>query len=637
VADDASGLPFGLLAGLGQGSIVGGYQVEDRIGIGGMAVVFRARDMRLGRPVALKVLAPALAANEEFRHRFIREWRAATAVEHPHIIPVYAADDAGDVLYIAMRLVSGGDLRTLVRGQGPLDPARTAGIVSAVASALDAAHAVGLVHRDVKPGNILFDTVAGLPDHVYLSDFGLSKGMTSSAGLTGTGQFLGTPDFAAPEQIVGKRLDGRADQYALACVAFTLLTASPVFPRDEPMSVLYAHVQEPPPSVAARCPGLPEAADAVLARALAKSPADRYPSCGEFAADLRIAIAAIPGPGGYAQTGDGLLGTGDLPRRAATASFAPSSDDSLTSPTRLRGIAGGASAPHRSPEAPDGLDGASGPSSSSGTRDVPGIGFLNLDHPTQARTAPALRAAASGQDTEPAKPTPGPAKPTPGPAIHQQKAGQGSRRARIAAAAAVLVLAAGGAAIAVLMTSNSGFSPAAADGTDPSASTSPAAVNDSSPPAATAPASVASPTATDSSAPSVATSPSVAETTPAAAPSTQQASPPSTAPVGQIPYGYGMAGLSCSNLGSIGSVAGGASASLEVGDVSDASVRVYYLGTQAQGYPVQFVTTVAPHSSVTLSATDGQDWMVETQGGTCMGVWRLQGAHPLIHVSNKTA
>jgi len=201
----------------------------------------------------------------------------------------------------------------------------------------------------------------------------------------------------------------------------------------------------------------------------------------------------------------------------------------------------------------------------------------------------------------------------------------------------VLVLAAGGAAIAVLMTSNSGFSPAAADGTDPSASTSPAAVNDSSPPAATAPASVASPTATDSSAPSVATSPSVAETTPAAAPSTQQASPPSTAPVGQIPYGYGMAGLSCSNLGSIGSVTGGASASLEVGDVSDASVRVYYLGTQAQGYPVQFVTTVAPHSSVTLSATDGQDWMVETQGGTCMGVWRLQDAHPLIHVSNKTA
>src|SRR6185437_12725847 len=299
VTADASGLPFGLLGGLGPGSVIAGYQIEDRLGMGGMAVVFRARDLRLGRLVALKVLAPALAADEEFRARFIREWRAATAVEHPHIIPVYAADEAGDVLYIAMRLVSGGDLRALVRREGPLDPRRAAGLGSAVAAALDAAYPVGLVHRAVKPGNILIDSVAGLPDHVYLSDFGLSKGIMSSAGLTGTGQFLGTPDFAAPEQITGKRTDGRTDQYALACVAFTLLTARPVFPRDDAMAVMFAHVQDLPPSAAALRPGLPPEVDLVLARAMAKSPDDRFATCGEFATTLRAAMEAAAGTGDF--------------------------------------------------------------------------------------------------------------------------------------------------------------------------------------------------------------------------------------------------------------------------------------------------------------------------------------------------
>lgn len=319
---DASGLPFGLLGGLGPGSIIADYQIEDRLGMGGMAVVFRARDLRLGRLVALKVLAPALAADEEFRTRFIREWRAATAVEHPHIIPVYAADEAGDVLYIAMRLVSGGDLRTLVRREGPLDPWRTAGLVSAVAAALDAAHAVGLVHRDVKPGNILIDSVAGLADHVYLSDFGLSKGMMSSAGLTGTGQFLGTPDFAAPEQITGRRTDGHTDQYALGCVAFTLLTARPVFPRDDPMAVMFAHVQDLPPSAAALRPDLPAAVDQVLTRALAKSPDDRFATCGEFATALRAAMGAAPGTGDHRQTDASQPTTESPPERSATASSA---------------------------------------------------------------------------------------------------------------------------------------------------------------------------------------------------------------------------------------------------------------------------------------------------------------------------
>ena len=169
-----------------------------------MAVVFRARDERLGRLVALKILAPALAADEGFRHRFIRESRAAAAVDDPHIVPVFEAGEADGVLFIAMRYVPGGDVRSLVRREGPLPPARVVAIISPVASALDAAHAAGLVHRDVKPANMLVDVRPGRPDHVYLSDFGLSKGALSSAALTGAGQFLGTLDYISPEQIRGR-------------------------------------------------------------------------------------------------------------------------------------------------------------------------------------------------------------------------------------------------------------------------------------------------------------------------------------------------------------------------------------------------------------------------------------------------
>src|SRR5690349_20941944 len=190
------------------------YQLEERIGAGGMAVVFRARDERLERRVALKVLAPAIAGDEAFRRRFIRESRSAAAVDDPHIVPVFEAGEADGVLFIAMRYVSGGDVRTLVDRVGPLSPARAAGIVSAVASALDAAHVAGLVHRDVKPRNMLVDARPGRPDHVYLSDFGLTKADQSVASLTGSGQFLGTVDYCAPEQIEGRLVDGRADEYA---------------------------------------------------------------------------------------------------------------------------------------------------------------------------------------------------------------------------------------------------------------------------------------------------------------------------------------------------------------------------------------------------------------------------------------
>ena len=279
-----------ILAPLAGGSRLAGYRLEERIGAGGMAVVFRARDSRLNRTVALKVLIPALATVEGFRVRFLRESRAAATVDHPHIIPVYEAGEADGVLFIAMRFVAGGDLRAVIRREGPLSAHRAASFISPVASALDAAHAAGLVHRDVKPANILVDTGTGRPDQVYLSDFGLSKAALASVGLTGTGQFLGTPDYSAPEQVSGRAVDGRADQYALACVAFTLLTGQPLFPRDEPMAVLLAHTSEPPAPVSAQRPDLPAATDQVLSRALAKAPENRFGSCGEFAEALREAL-----------------------------------------------------------------------------------------------------------------------------------------------------------------------------------------------------------------------------------------------------------------------------------------------------------------------------------------------------------
>ena len=298
VRGDASGLPAGATAG----SRVAGYLLEEQVGEGGMAVVFRARDERLGRLVALKALAPALAADAEFRQRFLRESRMAAAVDDPHIIPVFEAGEAGGVLFIAMRYVPGGDVRTLLRREGPLSAGRAAAIISAVASALDAAHAAGLVHRDVKPANMLLDARAGRPDHVYLSDFGLSRPALAATGLTGPGQFVGTLDYVAPEQLEGQPVDGRADQYALACAAFELLAGSPPFHREEPMAVMYAHVSQPPPLLTSLRPAVP-AADQVLARALAKAPARRYATCREFADALRGSLglppyAQVPGEAG---------------------------------------------------------------------------------------------------------------------------------------------------------------------------------------------------------------------------------------------------------------------------------------------------------------------------------------------------
>ena len=306
MAGESPGQASWMATGLAPGSVVGGYRIESQLGAGGMAVVFLARDEGLDRAVALKVLTPAMAGDAEFRERFIRESRAAARVDHPHIIPVHGAGESDGVLYLAMRFVSGGDLRSVIQREGPLSGERAAFLLSPVASALDAAHAAGLVHRDVKPANILIDTSPGRPDHPYLSDFGLAKGAASATGLTGTGQFLGTPDFAAPEQISGQPARSQTDQYALACVGFTVLTGAPPFARDTSLAVLWAHMYDPPPAVHASRRDLPAAVDGVLARALAKNPERRYRTCGEFTDALRGALG-LPA---YAGTRPSVTGGG---------------------------------------------------------------------------------------------------------------------------------------------------------------------------------------------------------------------------------------------------------------------------------------------------------------------------------------
>ncbi|GHE36412.1 serine/threonine-protein kinase [Streptomyces vinaceus] len=283
-----------------RGKRIAGYLVESEIGRGGMAVVYLARDLRLDRPVALKLLAPELARNDVFRRRFAHESKVAAAIDHPHIVPVFEAGETEGLLYIAMRYVPGQDLRALLDRTGPLPVETAARIAGQVASALDAAHAHDLVHRDVKPGNILVaeGTDSEHPEHVYLTDFGLTKKSLSLTGFTSVGQFVGTLDYVAPEQISGKPVDGRCDVYSLGCVVHETLTGSPPFRREDDMALLWAHQFDPPPPVSSLRPGLPAAVDEVLAKALAKSPDDRWNSCLEFTGALRRAGArAAPPPG----------------------------------------------------------------------------------------------------------------------------------------------------------------------------------------------------------------------------------------------------------------------------------------------------------------------------------------------------
>ena len=276
----------------GQSGTIAGYQLDSCIGRGSAAAVYLAREGHGHGRVALKVVAPELAGDADFRTRVIRESRAAAALDHPHIIPVFEADEAGGALYVAMRYVPGGDARSLLSQLGPLSPGYAGQIVTQIASALDAAHAHGLTHRDVRLANILLDGDAG--DHAYLSDFGMSKVFTPGQVIAAE-QAGGSLDYLAPEQIEGHPVDGRADLYSLACTGFELLCGTPPFGPDQGQTLMYAQIYANPPAASARRAGLPAAVDSVLATALAKDPADRYQSCGRFAKELSAALGVRPG------------------------------------------------------------------------------------------------------------------------------------------------------------------------------------------------------------------------------------------------------------------------------------------------------------------------------------------------------
>ena len=262
-------------------------------GPGAMGTVYLARDAATDRRVALKVLAPELARDERFRRRFLRESAVAAALRHPNVVRTLAAGDEDGLLYLAMEYVDGVDLRELLRDDGRLAPERAVRLVSEVAGALDAAHDKGLVHRDVKPGNVLVSRVEE-PERAYVCDFGLARHVSSVWSLTGDRGFVGTIDYVPPEQIEGGSIDRRADVYSLGCVLFECLTGERPFPRESELSVVFAHLNEPPPRVSELCPELPEAFDGVVATALAKSPDDRYSSCGELAAAARAALDGRP-------------------------------------------------------------------------------------------------------------------------------------------------------------------------------------------------------------------------------------------------------------------------------------------------------------------------------------------------------
>jgi serine/threonine-protein kinase len=339
----------------GMTGAVAGYRMEGYIGRGDLAVVYLAQDERANRKVALKILTPELARDEVFKARFLSQCQAVAEIEHPHIIPIYGAGEENGSLYVVMRYVQGGDARALLGRIGPLPTAWAWNIVAQIASALDAAHARGLIHGDLKPACMLLDTStpAGQTprrpdgsdfDHVYLSDFGMIKDPPGDPAATG--QISGRLDYTAPEQIEGRPLDGRADLYSLACSAYELLCGAPPFGQDQGLTVLYAHLYAAPPSAAAARPELPGAVDQVLARAMAKNPADRHASCVEFAEDLHDALgllpagSAIPGlwqaPGGAG--GDAQPGAGGGPDLGAGLAAGPGSGSGPAEPDLIPGL-----------------------------------------------------------------------------------------------------------------------------------------------------------------------------------------------------------------------------------------------------------------------------------------------------------
>jgi YVTN family beta-propeller protein len=273
---------------LAAGTEVAGYRIEQLLGRGGMGAVYRALDVRLGRPVALKLLVAGAAPE-----RLVRESQLAARLDHPNVIPIYEAGHQDGRLFIAMRYAAGGDFKTLLRREGALSPARSVAMAAQVADALDAAHRRGLVHRDVKPSNVLLDC-EDEREHYYLADFGLTQSSTDRGPADGHG--MGTIDYVAPEQIRGEPLDGRADQYALACLLFESLTGSVPYRSRSDVAAIFAHLEEPVPRPSEREAELPAAIDAVLARGMAKRSEDRFESCSAFVSQARAALGLVARP-----------------------------------------------------------------------------------------------------------------------------------------------------------------------------------------------------------------------------------------------------------------------------------------------------------------------------------------------------
>jgi len=305
---------------LSDGDEFAGYRIERRLGRGGMGILYLALEPGLERRVALKLIAPEAAGDEVFSRRFAEESRIAASIEHPNVVPIYAAGEEAGVPYIAMRYVAGADLARRLAREGRLSPQLAVDLIVQIGNGLDAIHAAGLVHRDVKPANVLLSGDGG-GDHAYITDFGVARNVTTESGLTQTGRFVGTLDYVAPEQISGDAIDARVDVYALGCLLFKLLTGEVPFPREGDAARLFAHLNDPPPAPSLHVPEVSMALDDVVIRAMSKGPDERYPSAGDLG---RAAQAALRGERPAAP--ERTVATGAAATRTAETIVAPSDE-----------------------------------------------------------------------------------------------------------------------------------------------------------------------------------------------------------------------------------------------------------------------------------------------------------------------